>query len=194
MHQYLQLITQKPTAWLGHGAFAVNLVALLKPKMTVDLGVDFGYSTFCFAYPQIGKVVGIDCFEGDIHAGQRSTYDHVIKLRDHFKKYWNQTNVRFVKGYFEDVAQSWEKPIDILHIDGLHTYEAVKQDFTTWSKFLQPNGVILMHDTVSFPNDVGRFFKELPDYKFNFQHTHGLGVWTASAETFERIRPLLIEQ
>ena len=141
-----------------------------------------------------GKVVGIDCFEGDIHAGQRSTYDHVIKLRDHFKKYWNQTNVRFVKGYFEDVARSWEKPIDILHIDGLHTYEAVKQDFTTWSKFLQPNGVILMHDTVSFPNDVGRFFEELPDYKFNFQHTHGLGVWTASAETFERIKPLLIEQ
>jgi hypothetical protein len=34
----------------------VWLVQALMPLVTVDLGVDYGYSTFCFALPVIGEV------------------------------------------------------------------------------------------------------------------------------------------
>ena len=152
---FYQMILAKPTAWEGHGNFAIHLTEALKPKVTVDLGVDYGFSTFCFAVLGFGKVYGIDSFEGDEHAGRRSTYDHVMGLRENFRATLNMKNLYFIKGYFDDVAKRWEKKIDILHIDGLHTYDAVKNDYTTWLPFLNPDGVVLFHDTISFPHDVG---------------------------------------
>jgi predicted O-methyltransferase YrrM len=47
----------------GHEDFAVRLVEHLKPKVVVDLGVDYGFSTFAFALPNIGTVYGIDWFQ-----------------------------------------------------------------------------------------------------------------------------------
>ena len=69
--------------------------------------------------PEIGHVYGIDSFEGDEHAGVKETYDFVLKKKDELEL----DNITFIKGYFDDVVKTWEKPIDILHIDGLHTYK-----------------------------------------------------------------------
>jgi len=87
-------------------------------------------------------------------------------------------NITFIKGYFDDVVKTWNKPIDILHIDGLHTYEAVKNDFEKWSPFVKENGIILFHDTmVNNPEfGVNRFFNEINLPKTNFKHCNGLGV------------------
>ena len=37
--------------------------------------------------------------------------------------------------------------IDVLFIDGDHSYEGVKLDFELYSKILSPKGIILIHDT-----------------------------------------------
>ncbi len=39
--------------------------------------------------------------------------------------------------------------IDLLFIDGDHSYEGVKEDFDLYSKILSDNGVIILHDTDS---------------------------------------------
>ena len=160
------------SAWKGHEEFAVKLVRFLKPDVMVELGVDYGYSAFAFALPNIGTVYGIDWFQGDDCAGKRDTYAQVraeiINL--------GLGNLELIHADFSTAARSWRRQIDILHIDGDHDYASVKRDFELWARFVKGDGVILMHDTISFPDDVGRFYDELQLPKFNFTHSHGLGV------------------
>lgn len=161
------------SAWKGHRQFAYWLVEQINPKVTVDLGVDYGYSLFCLAEPAIGTVYGIDSFEGDEHAGHHPDAYEVVK---NVMKENQYNNIELIKGMFDDVAKDWFTPIDILHIDGLHTYDAVKNDYETWSKFLSgPNAVIIMHDVALFPG-TKQVFDEIPMHKAFFHHSAGLGV------------------
>lgn len=162
------------SAWRGHARFAEWLVRRLQPTTIVELGVDYGFSSLTFAAPGIGKVYGIDSFEGDPEAGIRDTYNDVTALRDEL----NIHNLELIRGYFSEVAATWTLPIDILHIDGRHRYEDVKQDYETWSRFVRPGGVILLHDTcvTREPYGVHRFFSEISLPKTNFTHSEGLGV------------------
>jgi hypothetical protein len=185
---YKRAISQRHTAWYGHFEKAVNISNILEPKITVDLGVDCAYSTFAFAFLNTGEVYGLDSFEGDDHAGYKNTYSYVLDLYDKLKRDFKVENVHFLKGYFDDIARDWDKPIDLLHIDGLHTYNAVKNDFNTWKKFFHKDTVVLFHDTVSFKDDVGKFFNELDGYKYNFTDWNGLGLWTMNEIFFRQFK------
>ena len=181
------------TAWLGHRQFAEWLVKFLNPKVIVDLGVDLGYSTFSFAIPRIGHVYGIDNFIGDDFVGkdtERYKYDFVSMKRE---KLHLQDTITFIEGTFDEVAETWDKKIDILHIDGSHHYEDVKKDFETWSKFVSDDGVILMHDTCVEQYEgkeygVKKFFDELDMPKFTFTHSFGLGVVSKNSAIIDEIK------
>ena len=175
--------------WRDHRLFADWLIRRKEPETVVDLGVDYGYSTFCFALPGIGHVYGIDSFEGDEHAGVKETYEFVLKKKDELEL----DNVTFIKGFFDDVVKTWNKQIDVLHIDGLHTYEAVKNDFEKWTPFLKENGVILMHDTMVDGFGVKDFFKEINLPKTNFKHCNGLGVVSKDINLINEINKNFME-
>lgn len=165
-------LTQIPSAWKGHEQFAQWLIHVIQPKVIVELGADFGYSAINLAIPASGQVYAIDSFEGDEHAGFRNAEE--VCRQNVFRS--GVQNLTIIKGFFFDVAKTWDLPIDLLHIDGRHRYDDIKEDFWTWFSFVVPGGVVMMHDTESFPMDVGRFFSELRLPKFKFTHSHGLGV------------------
>lgn len=186
MENKLELIKNIPTSWTDHITFAQWIVERKKPDVVVDLGVDFGYSTFCFALPEIGTVYGIDSFEGDPMAGFKNTFEYVKQKRKELK----MKNVIFIKGYFGLVAKQWNNPIDILHIDGYHTYQAVKHDYDTWSPFVKDDGVILFHDTlVEKPGyEIDKFFADLDIPKTNFTCSYGLGVASKNQSLIDEIK------
>lgn len=180
------ILNSHPSAWTGHRSFAEWIVDKTNPEVIVDLGIDWGFSTFSLALAGKGKVYGIDLFEGDEHAGRRDTYDSVLSDVDSLKNF-GIDNIEIIKDDFNNVAKSWDKTINILHIDGLHTYEAVKNDYLTWSKFLSADGIILIHNTQSYEG-VKKFFNEIDLPKFEFHHSAGLGVICKNKSIIEQIQ------
>lgn len=162
------------TAWRGLEPFAHCLVRMIRPKIIVELGVDYGFSLIELARYNEGVTIGVDHFQGDNQAGFRD-------IRDQAKKNTHDSgfNIRLIeKSFDEAVGEFREGSIDILHVDGRHDLSSVKHDFDTWFPKVRHGGVILLHDTRSFPDDVGRFFNQLPYSKFELTHSHGLGVVT----------------
>ncbi len=174
----------KPYGWIQHIPFAFFCIHSLKPDTFLELGTHSGnsYFSFCQAVEDLklnANCYAVDHWEGDKHSGNygEEVYGRVKKINDrHFHKISSLLRMDFddALSYFND------KSIDLLHIDGLHEYEAVKHDFVQWLPKMSSKGVVLFHDTNVREREFGvwKLFDELArEYKStNFSHGHGLGV------------------
>lgn len=173
-----------PTAWAGHIPFLMTLIKLMEPRTYVELGTHYGASLIgaataskSFNVPM--KLYGVDSWEGDVHAGVYEGEPIYQQLKDYISQRFQ--NVELVRAYFDDANPRFASgSIDILHIDGLHTYDAVKHDFVSWLPKMAPDGVILFHDTCVYERGFGVFqlWEELRNQftTLSFGHSFGLGV------------------
>jgi len=171
--------------WSGHKRFVYDFIRNIKPKSIAELGKHKGTSFFsmCQAVKDGGLTTGIsavDTWEGDPHAGfyDESVFTDVKKI---VKTYYKTLNTHLIRKTFDDAVGDFNKSsIDLLHIDGLHTYQAVKHDLVTWIGKVKPTGVILFHDTHEKQDDFGvyKLWDELKKQyaHLDFYHSHGLGV------------------
>jgi Methyltransferase domain/Glycosyl transferase family 2 len=185
------------TAWAGHIPFLFALFHTLRPATYVELGVHNGASlvaaaTAAATYKLPTALVGVDSWQGDEHAG---VYEGDAIYHD-LKTYLSTTfpNTRLERCFFSEAIPKFATgSIDILHIDGLHTYDAVKEDFTSWFGRVSPTGVILFHDISVFERGFGvhQLWDELKQrfLTLEFHHSFGLGVVLLAPED-ERVRPL----
>jgi len=171
-------------SWRQHVPFAMLLVDVLKPRAFVELGVHYGdsYCAFCQAVDELRLdtlCFGVDTWEGDPHASFYSS-DVLAHLAAHHDPLYGRFS-HLIRSTFDEVLQHFpDGAIDILHIDGYHTYEAVKHDFDTWLPKVSPRGVILLHDINEKREDFGAW-KVWDEVKvryphFEFLHGHGLGL------------------
>jgi len=173
------------SAWIGHIPFAFWIIEAQKPHILVELGVYYGvsYFAFCQAVERLGldaSCFAVDTWKGDEHAGyyDESVYEQFKRYNDfHYSEFSFLIRNSFdnAKDYFTDGT------IDLLHIDGLHTYEAVKHDFENWLPKLSSRAIVLFHDSNVREREFGvfKFVQELRDTypSFEFMHGHGLSVF-----------------
>lgn len=159
----------RPSAWIGLETKYRDLCAIRDPfevACVVDVGVEYGFSTFHLArdFPQ-AVVFGVSDF--------RSPSDSETWVRSHLRLFPNLTIVR---GNSSSVGRTFGRPIDLLHLDADHSYEGVSQDFENWQPWVRPGGRVLFHDTETF-SGVRSFFDNLPGRKTELKQHHGLGCW-----------------
>jgi len=129
----------------------------------VEIGAAFGASAVIFLAnsPRYISVHSIDPFIADPISGWnastalckqsvRRALQYVHRLSE-----YNRWQLHVTRSH--NLAMKWNQSIELLFIDGDHHYRGVRMDFDDWEKFIQPGGIILLHDSrhnPAAPNDV----------------------------------------
>jgi hypothetical protein len=170
--------------WSMHLPFAYDLMREFRPKVFVELGVWKGESYFSFCQSAaehriFTQCYGIDTWRGDVHMGD---FDPQIgiEVAEYNWRYSSFSELR-TRTFAEAVNEFADGTIDLLHIDGAHTYEDVKEDFKAWLPKVSARGIVLLHDVAVHDRGFGvwRLWEEIaePDQSFLFEFGYGLGVW-----------------
>jgi predicted O-methyltransferase YrrM len=128
----------------------------------VEIGSFKGRSTVSFGYGCFGTqkhIYAIDLFEGDGKDYGQGEFQKIFQSnvdRCGLTKY-----VTPIKKHSLEVAKTWDKPIDILFIDGSHEYKDVKADFEAFYPHVKKNGIIAFHDIKGKWDGVIRFWVEV---------------------------------
>lgn len=184
--------------WHGHLPFGMWLVHRIQPRIIVELGVLKGdsYCAFCQAVKATGincQCFGVDTWQGDLHTG-RYGENILAQLRCHHDvKYAGFSTL--MRCTFDEAQHKFANgTIDLLHIDGFHSYRAVRHDFETWRPKLSDRAIVLFHDigVIQLSFGVWRFWAQVCRRypHFSFFHSNGLGVLAVGQSIPERIRML----
>ncbi len=172
-------------AWTEHVFFAYDLVAQLQPRTLVELGTDRGESYFAFCQSVLENKTGTQCFaidhwRGDAHAG---SYDETTfqDVTAHNRSHYAHFSTLIRSTFDEALDRFAQESIDLLHIDGHHTEEAVRHDLEAWLPKLRPGGILLLHDIAMHGRDFGvwKVWAGLAarGRSWSFVQPPGLGVW-----------------
>lgn len=142
--------------------YSVNL----SPKVICEIGVERGGTSFLFSncFPSAEKIIGID----------------LVQKNGPLLKFLSSSENFYIEGFSssEKVLKQVHKvlggqDIDLLFIDGDHSYEGVKLDFDKFLPLVGENGIIAFHDicedhysrfgkrTSNFTGGVPQFWKEI---------------------------------
>ena len=187
-------------SWHEHLPFALFLMSAHRPQAFVELGAGTGGDAYC-AFCQAVKTLGLTtrgCLI-DIRQGSEGKSISEVEALAELRAYHDP---RY--GGFSLLAQSTsvdaalvhvqDNSIDLLHLDGLHTYESVKHAFETWRPKLSARGIVLVHNTNAGERGSGvqqhwaEISRQYPH--FEFLHGQGLGVLAVGEVAAPELRAL----
>jgi predicted O-methyltransferase YrrM len=146
--------------WFHEGSAAVmfGVMRAQPPRTIVEIGSYLGRSTVFFglALKELcprGRVVAIDPHTGDrqqlegLAAERLATFD---LFRQHCRAAGVEAVVEARVAGSLKVAASWSEPVDLLYVDGWHSYDAVIADGEAWLPHLSARGVVIFDDYVAY--------------------------------------------
>jgi len=176
------------SAWVQHIPFGMFLARLFKPSILVELGSYYGdsYGAFCQVVKKYNldtKLYAIDTWSGtpvkEDPSYRKEAYD---MFHNAIYPEYSDISTTYHMSFDEAVLKFKDKSIELLHIDGDHSYSASKHDFEVWLPKMTDNGIILFHDIAvrNMGEDFGvwRLWDELKEKysTFEFSFGYGLGV------------------
>lgn len=162
-------------------ALLYSLVRLLRPRIIVEIGSARGKSTCSMAlaceHNSAGTVNAIDPHTTNAWTDLCTHGDTLGFLMSRLAAYGLAHRCNIIQSTSVEVAKSWNAPIDLLFIDGDHSYEMVKHDFEAFRPWLSDSALVVFHDTLWAHHcdpgtiregmGVPRFLQELQDAGYN---------------------------
>jgi hypothetical protein len=161
---------------LGFGYLFYGFARLIRPELTVVVGSKGGFAPVLFGmgvHDNAGHSIGgIDCYKTELESLQKGT---VHFIDPSYSVHRNQQGHWYGEGRWdnaEKVAALWssfalgetlthykmtsheyrikklsnDSKIDLLYIDGDHSYEGIMSDLVGFHQFLSPRAMVLAHD------------------------------------------------
>lgn len=151
---------------------ALEAVAAMRPRTVVEIGTGWGGSLFSLAQvaDPAARLVSVDMPGG--LGGGGYTREYAPRFRQfcfpdqQLTCVLNDSTDPTVVAHVRDVLSG--SPIDVLFLDGAHTYDGVRKDFKNYAPMVRPGGCVLFHD-IAHPEDeepselmeVERFWREV---------------------------------
>lgn len=125
-------------------ALANQLVALPYGSRVVEIGVYTGRSSSLFF--QLQQALNLD-----IHLIDNWSWD-VIRATDTFRNlvhdHFNETPFTLHKMLSRHLGETtWDRPINLLHVDGWHDMDGIKYDCLLWLPWVKQDGIAVFHDS-----------------------------------------------
>jgi predicted O-methyltransferase YrrM len=146
-----------------------RIVERLRPKTVLEIGTCNGGTllVLCRLADPTAKVISIDLPGGKFGGGYEFFRGPVLrrmkKSQQKLHLFRADSHKRETQVTFAHALESAK--LDLLFIDGDHTYEGVRCDFEMYSQFVRSGGIIAFHDIVPGPRElvgeVSRFWTEL---------------------------------
>lgn len=137
---------------LGDSAYLLyGLARSAKPTVVVEIGSARGRST-CFMGMALkengaGRLYAIDPHIRT-HWNDQDSMDTYNLLANNVRRLRLHNQIEILRDTSDNVARNWNLRIDLLFIDGDHSYEGVKRDWKLFSPFVNPFGSVIFHDTL----------------------------------------------
>lgn len=201
----LNLEMMKYSPWSGHRRFVYDLVANIRPECIVELGSYYGCSAFTFLqalkdFDMKSYFYAIDTWEGDSFTEndyKENIYDSYKNIQE--KLFAGQNAIMKRMTFDKACCDFEEESIDLLHIDGSHTYEDCRHDFEKWFSKVSKKGIILFHDISDDRLDgelLGShlFWQEIKEqfpFTLEFPYSFGLGVLFLDEEEYFQVQKVI---
>lgn len=164
--------------------FVEWLISRKRPQHVLEIGVRHGGTAALWHQISTGHVIGVDCLGPD--SLSREGFDALAIAMEH--RYPRYT---FIEGDSHD-AQTFDRvkrvlgaqKLDLLFLDGDHSYNGLQQDWMMYTPLLHVGGIIAVHDInadLKYGHGVGKFWNELNvPHKKTFSvngEWGGIGAW-----------------
>lgn len=139
-------------------------VTLPQDHVIVELGSFKGKSACYLASSNNRDVYCVDAWDlpGNIYGKHGFTDPKVFEtFREQVKSMGYENRITAIKGFAQEVAKTFDKPIAVLFIDASHIYEDVKNDYEAWIDKVPEGGVVIFDDYIGPNRGVTKFVNEL---------------------------------
>jgi len=118
-------------------------------RQILEIGSYVGASACCFGVAHrdagFGRIYCIDTWKNDaMSEGSRDTYAEFIANTAPFSEFI--VPVRGLSVEVVDQAKRLTDHLDLLFIDGDHSYDGVKSDWEAYKQLLRPGSIVVFHD------------------------------------------------
>lgn len=151
----------------------------------LEIGTQYGGTFYLWQQICQGKIISIDLPDGVFGGVSNERHlDRNQKLKKENSFFiTGNSQCKETQNKFTEILDG--EKLDLLFIDGDHSFDGVKTDYEFYSKFVNPDGFIVFHDigdnkmNTTTSCECKKFFDSLPNHKIIIDHKTS---WAPSGE------------